>query len=76
MFTERYELNHYKPHLLPHHFEQHAVKLSVLYTPDGVNGIFNLHNPPDRNMALGSTQPLTEMSTRSSLCSFGNFPGV
>ena len=32
--------------------------------PDGVNGIFNLHNPSDRTMALGSTQPLTEMSTR------------
>jgi hypothetical protein len=30
--------------------------------PDGVIGIF--HNPSDRTMALGSTQPLTEMSTR------------
>jgi hypothetical protein len=29
--------------------------------PDGVNGILNLHNPSDRTMALGSTQPLTEM---------------
>jgi hypothetical protein len=26
--------------------------------PDGVNGIFHLHNPSDRTMALGSTQPL------------------
>jgi hypothetical protein len=25
---------------------------------------FNLPNPSSRNMALGSTQPLTEMSTR------------
>jgi len=33
--------------------------------PDGVIGIFHLHNPSDRTMALGSTQPLTEMSTRS-----------
>ena len=33
--------------------------------PDGVVGIFNWHNPSDRTMALGSTQPLTEMSTRS-----------
>jgi hypothetical protein len=33
--------------------------------PDGVNGIFRRHNPSARNMALGSTQPLTEMSTRS-----------
>ena len=36
--------------------------------PDGVNGIFHCHNPSDRTMALGSTQPLTEMST-------GEFPG-
>jgi hypothetical protein len=33
--------------------------------PDGVIGIFHLHNPSDRTMALGSTQPLPEMSTRS-----------
>ena len=33
--------------------------------PDGVNGIFHLHNPFGRTMALGSTQPLTEMSTRN-----------
>jgi hypothetical protein len=30
--------------------------------PDGVIGIFH---PSDRTMALGSTQPLTEASTRS-----------
>jgi hypothetical protein len=33
--------------------------------PDGVIGIFYLHNPSDLTKALGSTQPLTEMSTRS-----------
>ena len=33
--------------------------------PDGVIGIFHWHNPSDRSMALGSTQPLTEMRTRS-----------
>jgi hypothetical protein len=33
--------------------------------PDGVIGIFHWHDPSDRTMALGSTQPLTEMSTRS-----------
>ena len=27
--------------------------------PDGINGIFHWHNPSDRSMALGSTQPLT-----------------
>jgi len=30
----------------------------------GVIGIFHWHNPSDRTMALGSTQPVTEMSTR------------
>ena len=32
--------------------------------PDGVIGIFHGHNISDRTKALGSTQPLTEMSTR------------
>jgi hypothetical protein len=31
--------------------------------PDEVIGFFNLPNPSSRTMALGSTQPLTEMST-------------
>ena len=33
--------------------------------PHGVTGIFHSPNPSDRTMALGSTQPLIEMSTRS-----------
>jgi hypothetical protein len=33
--------------------------------PDGVTGIFHWHNPFGRIMSLGSTQPLTEMSTRN-----------
>jgi len=33
--------------------------------PDGVTGIFHWHNPSGRTMALGMTQPLTEMSTRN-----------
>jgi len=33
--------------------------------PDGVIGIFHWHNPSDRTMTLGSSQPLTEMFTRS-----------
>ena len=33
--------------------------------PDGVTGIFHWHNPSGRTMALGSTQPLTEISTRN-----------
>jgi len=33
--------------------------------PDGVIGFFHRHNPSCRTMVLGSTQPLTEMSTRN-----------
>jgi hypothetical protein len=33
--------------------------------PDYVTGIFHWHNPSGRTVALGSTQPLTEMSTRN-----------
>jgi len=33
--------------------------------PDGVTGIFHWHCPSGRTMALGSTQALTVMSTRS-----------
>jgi len=33
--------------------------------PGGVFGIFHWHNPSNRTMALGSTQSITEMSTRS-----------
>jgi hypothetical protein len=33
-------------------------------SPDGVDFFFNWPNPSSRTMALGSTQPLTEMSTR------------
>jgi hypothetical protein len=36
--------------------------------PDEVD-FFNLPNPSSRTMALGSTQPLTEMNTR-------NIPGI
>jgi hypothetical protein len=40
---------------------------SPVRVPDEVD-FFDLPNPSSRTMALGSTQPLTEMSTR-------NFPG-
>jgi hypothetical protein len=33
--------------------------------PDEVNGFFDWPNPSSRTMTLGSTQPLTEMSTRN-----------
>jgi hypothetical protein len=32
---------------------------------DGVTGIFHCHKPSGHTMALESTQPLTEMSTRN-----------
>ena len=31
--------------------------------PEGVIGIFHWYSPSGRSMALGSTQPLTEMNT-------------
>jgi len=40
--------------------------------PDGVIGIFQWHNPSGHTMALGSTQPLMEMST--SCISWGKRP--
>jgi len=33
--------------------------------PDGFTGIFHWRNPSGRTMALGLTQPLTEISTRN-----------
>ena len=33
--------------------------------PDGAIGIYHWHNPSDQTMALRSTEPLTEMSSRS-----------
>ena len=37
-------------------------------TPNGVIKIFHWRNPSGRTMALGSTQPLTEMRTRKIYC--------
>jgi hypothetical protein len=37
---------------------------SPVQVPDEVS-FFNLPNPSSRNMALGSTQPLTKISTRN-----------
>jgi hypothetical protein len=33
--------------------------------PDGVTGVFHWHNPSGHTIALGLTQPLTEVSTRN-----------
>jgi hypothetical protein len=40
--------------------------------PDGVVGIFHWHNPSGHTLALGLTQPLTEMSTRNILGGTGD----
>jgi hypothetical protein len=44
--------------------------------PDCVIGIFHSHNPSGRTMALGLTQPLTEMSTRNVSCYHFHVPIV
>ena len=40
-------------------------KVVGLISDDGVTGIFHSHNTSGRTMALGLTEPLTEMSTRN-----------
>jgi hypothetical protein len=46
--------------------ETHATSRMVAGSiPDEVIEVFNCHNPFNRTMALGSTHPLTEMSTRN-----------
>jgi hypothetical protein len=46
------------------YIQRNATKLAGSI-PDGVIGIFHSHNSSGRAMALGLTQPLTEMSTRN-----------
>jgi hypothetical protein len=47
---------------LRHYATNRNVAVSI---SDGVSGFFQCHNPSGRTMALGSTKPLTEMSTRN-----------
>jgi hypothetical protein len=47
---------------LRHYATSRKVAVSI---PDGVSGIFQSLNPSGRTTAVGSTQPLTEMSTRN-----------
>ena len=47
-------------------FRHCAVRWKVAVSiPDCVNGTFYLHDPFGHTMTLGSTRPLTEMSTRN-----------
>jgi len=48
---------------LMYHATSRKVKDSI---PSGVIRVFRWHSPSGRTMAMGSTQPLTEMSTRNS----------
>ena len=59
-----YKLNQYYPtaSLFEHCATSREVAGSI---SDGVFGIFLRHNPSGRTMTLGSTQPLTEVSTRN-----------
>ena len=41
-----------------------TIRKVVFSIPEGVIGIFHRLNPSCRTMALGSTQPMTEISTR------------
>jgi hypothetical protein len=48
--------------LLRHYATNRKIAGSIT---DEVIGFFNVPNPSSRTMALGSTQPLTEMGTRN-----------
>jgi hypothetical protein len=49
---------------LRHYSTNRNVSVSIT---DEVIGFFNFPNPSNRTMTMGSTQPLTEMSTRNLL---------
>jgi hypothetical protein len=53
---------------ITHHVHYATSRKVAGSIPDGVMGIFHRHNPSGRTMALGSTQPLAEMSTRNISC--------
>jgi hypothetical protein len=60
-FEDRISWRRYKT-ALRHYATSRKVAGSIPYE---VIGFFNWPNPPSRTMALGSTQPLTGMSTRN-----------
>ena len=54
------------PHTLTISMRRCAVSRKVTgLIPDSVTGIFHWHNPSGRIMALGLTQPLSDLSTRN-----------
>jgi len=55
---------HARAHAHTHiHTHTHTHTHTHIFISNGVTGIFHWHNPSDHTMALGLTQPLTEMST-------------
>ena len=67
-YTDRDTGNCTKNAIMVRRWDHGSTVVKVLcYKSEGrwFDGIFHWHNPSDRTMALGSTQPLTEMSTRS-----------
>jgi hypothetical protein len=52
-------------HHTNYNFLQYSTPTFVGSTPDGAIGIFHWLNLSGHTVALGSTQPLTEMSTRN-----------
>jgi hypothetical protein len=61
-FYELYEEGKRLRSWLRHYATRRKVAGSI---PDEVIGLFNWYKLSSRNMALGSTQPLTEVSTRN-----------
>jgi len=51
--------------IVPAYFLHHSPSPHFKIFPCGFFGFFHWHNTSSRTMALGSTQPLTEMSTRN-----------
>jgi hypothetical protein len=57
---------HLKRNYILYWLKHHATSRKVAgSSPDEVIGFSNWRNPSSRTMALGSTQPLREMSTRN-----------
>ena len=57
---------YFRPHYIIRDCYLYATSRKVVGSiTDGVIGIFHWHNPSGRTLAVWSTQPLTEMSTRN-----------
>jgi hypothetical protein len=57
-------ISHYNSSLIPQKEMPHK-RIEIKFPMRSLDFFFNLPNPSSRTMALGLTQPLTEMSTRN-----------